>query len=141
MSISILSTDMTQSNEKVAMLKTDSNKVKENDNGTIEKPQKDSINSNIGQKLDLVANIQKDRNEQQNIKQQDELKWARERQRMMSIKETKLLQMREIGDQAMQSKLTPQELKKLDDRLNSLSSQISSIESDSNRTKDGKIKY
>ena len=49
--------------------------------------------------------------------------------------------MREIGDQAMQSKLNPQELKILDDRLDVLAAQISAIDSDSNRTKDGKVTY
>jgi len=55
---------------------------------------------------------------------------------MMSIKETKRLQMRKIGDQAFQSKLNPKELKILNDRLDVLAVQISAIDSDSNRTKD-----
>jgi len=100
-----------------------------------------AVDPNVGQNLDVIAAAQKDKREEINRKQQQELQWAKDKQQMMSIKETKMLQMREIGDQAIQSKLTPQELRKLDDRLNTLSAQISAIDIDSKRTKNGKTKY
>jgi len=123
MDITALSMGMSLSNVKesvrVEVTKTAKGAVKENI----------AVDHNIGQNLDVIAVAQKDKKEETNRKQQQELQWAKDKQQMMSIKETKMLQMREIG-QAMQSKLTPQELKKLDDRLNSLAVQINAIDMD-----------
>ena len=50
-----------------------------------------------------------------------------------------MLQIREIEEQGKQLRgLTIQEQKKLNDSLNSLEAQVSAIDSDSRRTKDGK---
>jgi len=144
MDISALSIGISQSNVKVAdlaQIKTTMDTGKENDDQMVEKIQNVATDPNMGQNLDVIASQQKDRNEELNRRQLQELKWAQEKQKMMSIKETKMLQMREIGDQVMQSKLTSQELKKLDDRLHNLAAQISAIDMDSKRTKDGKVKY
>ena len=142
MDIAAITMGMNQSNSKVLGMETIGtfvNPVKENDEQIIAGINNTAINPNIGQKLDVIAGEQKDMKEELNKKQQQEMNWVQEKQKMMSIKETKMLQMREISDQSMQSKLTPQELKKLDDRIGSLAAQISAIDSDSSRTKDGKV--
>ncbi|MBU3198732.1 hypothetical protein LL037_19895 [Clostridium estertheticum] len=58
---------------------------------------------------------------------------------MLNVKGVKLLQMREIAEQGIQlNSLNPKEQNRLNDRLDNLAAQISSIESDSRRTKDGR---
>ena len=67
------------------------------------------------------------------------MKWAIDKQKMLNVKEVKMLQMREIEQQGKQlASLNPKELSKLNDRLDNLAAQISAIDSDSRRTKDGK---
>ena len=70
---------------------------------------------------------------------QQEMKWAKDKQKMLNVKEVKLLQMREIAEQGKQvTSLNPQELRKLNDRLDKLAAQVSAIDSESRRTKDGR---
>ena len=106
-----------------------------NNNQMIEKTHIDAIDPNIGQNLDVIADNQMDKNDELHIQQQQEMKWARERQTMLNVK---LLQMRSIAEQGKQVGVTPQELRKLNHRLDNLSAQISAIDSESNRTKDGR---
>lgn len=144
MDIVTLSMGMSQSNIKsadVAIMETTMDTNKKIANPAIENTQKVAVDPNVGQNLNVRASMQVDDKEELNRQKQQEILWAKNKQKMMSIKETKMLQMREIGDQAMQSKLNPQELSKLNDRLNSLASQVSAIDSDSSRSKDGKVKY
>jgi ATP phosphoribosyltransferase len=112
---------------------------KENHNLMIEKTQIDAIDPNIGQNLDVIADNQMDKKEEIHKQLQQEMKWARERQIMLNVKETKLLQMRSIAEQGKQlTRLTPLQLRNLNHRLDNLASQISAIDSDCRRTKDGK---
>lgn len=144
MDIGVLSVGASQSSVKQnngTAIKTTTDTRIENANPAIENTQKVAVNSNVGQNLNVRASMQVDDKEELNKQKQQEILWAKNKQKMMSIKETKMLQMREIGDQAMQSKLNPQELSKLNDRLDNLASQISAIDSDSSRSKDGKVKY
>ncbi len=110
----------------------------ENDKQIIKKIHNDAIDPNIGQHLDVIADRQKDKKEELHKQLQQEMKWAQDRQKMLNVKESKLLQMREIAEQGKQAAVTPQELKKLDDRLDKLAAQVSAIDSESRRTKDGK---
>lgn len=143
MDIGSLLIGVSQSNTQVASSQTVNkmtiNTSTENDSSSIEKTQNIAVDTNVGQNLNVRAYMQVDDKEEINKQKQQDISWVKNRQQMMSIKETKMLQMREIGDQAMQSKLTPQEMSKLNDRLNSLASQVSAIDSDSRRTKDGKV--
>ncbi|MBU3186008.1 putative motility protein [Clostridium estertheticum] len=114
-------------------------KEKENDKQITEVVHNAAIDPNIGQNLDVVAGVQKDKNEAANKQLQQELKWAKDKQKMLNVKEVKLLQMREIAEQGNQlNSLNPKEQNRLNDRLDSLAAQVSAIESDSRRTKDGK---
>lgn len=98
-----------------------------------------AIDPNIGQNLDVIADKQMDKKEELHKQQQQEMKWAQDKQKMLNVKETKLLQMREIAEQGKQlTSLTPQDLRKLNHRLDKLAAQISAIDSDCRRTKDGK---
>ena len=57
---------------------------------------------------------------------------------MLKVKEVKMLQIREIEEQGKQLRgLNPQEQSKLNDRLNTLEVQVSALDIDSRRTKDG----
>jgi len=116
MDIASLSIGMSESNVKaagIAVINTAMDTGKENDNQNVEKIHNVATDPNIGQHLDVIAAGQKDKKEELNRKQQQELKWAQEKQMMMGIKGTKKLQMREIGDQAVQSKLNTHELKSI----------------------------
>ncbi|WLC74508.1 hypothetical protein KTC99_17320 [Clostridium estertheticum] len=57
---------------------------------------------------------------------------------MLNLKELKLLQMREIAEQGKQVTVTEQQLRNLNHRLDNLVAQVSAIDSESKRTKDGK---
>ncbi|MCB2356275.1 hypothetical protein [Clostridium estertheticum] len=81
-----------------------------------------STDPNIGQNLDVVSGVQKDKNEAVNKQLQQELKWAKDKQKMLNVKEVKLLQMREIAEQGNQlTSLDQKELNRLNDRLDKLS--------------------
>jgi hypothetical protein len=110
---------------------------KENHNQMIEKTHIDAIDPNSGQNLDVIADKQMDKKDELHIQQQQEMKWARERQIMLNVKETKLLQMRSIAEQGKQLGVTPLQLRNLKHKLDNLASQISAIDSESRRTKNG----
>ena len=83
MDISALSFEMIESNVKaagIAVINTHMDTGKENDSQKTEKIHNVATDPNIGQNLDVVAVEQKDRNEELNRKQQQELKWIQERQ-------------------------------------------------------------
>ena len=112
---------------------------KEHGSPILDKIRNDAIDSNIGQILDVIADKQMDKNEERHLQLQQEMKWAREKQTMLNVKETKLLQMRSIAEQGKQlNSLTPLQLRNLNHRLDKLAAQVSAIDSDSRRTKDGR---
>ena len=51
---------------------------------------------------------------------------------MLKVKEVKMLQIREIEEQGKQAIVTPQELKKLNDRLDNLAAHVSARGSEKN---------
>ncbi|MBZ9688091.1 hypothetical protein G9F72_017295 [Clostridium estertheticum] len=118
--------------------KTTMHTGKENDNQMIEKIHNAVEDPNIGQNLDVIADNQKDKKEELHKQLQQEIKWAQEKQKMLNIKEVKLLQMREIAEQGKQAVVTPQQLRNLNHRLDNLAAQVSAIDSDSRRTRDGR---
>ena len=141
MDISALSKGMTQPKsqecaDKVEM-KTSMDTGKENDDPMIEKPHNDAVDPNVGQNLDVVADKQTDKMEELHKQLQQEIKWAQEKQKLLNLKEVKLLQMREISEQGKQVAVTPQQLRNLNHRLDKLAAQVSAIDSDSRRTRDG----
>ena len=128
-----------QQHEDTVTIKTTMDIEKEHGSPILDKIRKDAIDSNIGQNLDVIADNQMDKKEELHKQQQQEMKWARERQIMLNVKETKLLQMRSIAEQGKQlNSLTPLQLRNLNHRLDNLAAQVSAIDSESRRTKDGK---
>ncbi len=79
--------------------------------------------------------------EKEEIKQELglELQWVQYRQRMLDIMEEKLLQMKQIAEQAKEENLSPIELKALNARINNLAEQVRALDSESRRKEDGKI--
>lgn len=140
----IAALSMVESQEKlqqhadIVVMKKTMDIGKGNDIKLIEKIHNVEIDPNVGQNLDVIADNQMDKKEELNKQLQHELKWAQDRQKMLNVKEAKLLQMREISEQGKQVAVTPQDLKKLNDRLDNLAAQVSAIDSESRRTKDGK---
>ncbi|MBU3098610.1 MULTISPECIES: hypothetical protein [Clostridium] len=125
-----------QRNDDRVVINTDKDAGKENDKQMVHN---DAVDPNIGQNLDVVAGVQKDKNEEVNRQLQQELKWAKDRQKMLNVKEVKLLQMREIAEQGKQiNSLNPKEQSRLNDRLDNLAKQVSAIDSESRRTKGGR---
>ncbi|MGH4125765.1 MAG: hypothetical protein ACREV6_22880 [Clostridium sp.] len=120
------------------VLKTNIDTGEKNNNPMIEKKHNDAINPNIGQKLDVIADKQMDKKDELHKQLQQEIKWAQEKQKMLNLKEVKLLQMREIAEQGKQAIITPEQLRNLNHRLDKLAAQVSAIDSDSKRTKGGK---
>lgn len=110
--------------------------VKKNNQMT-EKPHNDAIDPNVGHNLDVIADNQIDKKEELHKQLQQEIKWAQDKQKLLNLKEVKLLQMREIAQQGKQVVITPQQLRNLNHRLDKLASQVSAIDSDSRRTKGG----
>ncbi|MBU3180653.1 YjfB family protein [Clostridium psychrophilum] len=127
-----------QQHSHIVVMKKTMDIGKGNDIKLIEKIHNVEIDPNVGQNLDVIADNQMDKKEELNKQLQQELKWAQDRQKMLNVKEAKLLQMREISEQGKQVAVTPQDLKKLNDRLDNLAAQVSTIDSESRRTKDGK---
>ena len=118
--------------------KTAMGKGNENINQMIEKMHNAAKDPNIGQNLDVIADNQKDKKEELHKQLQQEIKWAQEKQKMLNLKEVKLLQMREIAEQGKQAVVTPEQLRNLNHRLDKLAGQVSAIDSDSRRTRDGR---
>jgi len=105
----------------------------------LDKIRNDAIDYNIGQNLDVIADKQMDKKEELHKQQQQEMKWARKRQIMLNVKETKLLQMRSLAEQGKQlNSLTQLQLRNLNHRIDNLAAQVSAIDSESSRTKDGR---
>ena len=79
--------------------------------------------------------------EKEELKQEleQELQWVQYRTKMLDIMEEKLLQMRQLSEQAKQGNLTKGELEALNVRLNDLAMQVRAIDSESRRIEDGKI--
>ena len=121
-----------------AVEKTAADTGKENDNQIINKIHTGSIDPNLGQTIDVYADEQMEDKEELNKQLQLEMKWQQERQKLLNIKEVKLLQMREIAEQGKQVVVTQQQLRNLNHRLDILASQVSALDSDMKRTKDGK---
>ncbi|MCJ7687850.1 MAG: hypothetical protein MUO60_00760 [Clostridiaceae bacterium] len=120
--------------EKVVMMTATG---KENEKQLINKEHNDAIDINVGQNLDVVVDKQIDKKDKLHKQLQLEIKWAKEKQILLNIKEVKLLQMRSIAEQGKQVVVTPQQLRNLNHRLDKLAAQVSAIDSDSRRTKDG----
>ena len=127
-----------QQRADIVVMETPMDTGKDKDNRKIEKIHKAAIDPNSGQYLDVIADKQKDKKEEIHKQLQQEMKWAQEKHKMLNVKEVKLLQMREIAEQGKQAIVTPEELRKLNHRLDNLAAQVSAIDSDSRRTKDGK---
>ncbi|MCB2356701.1 YjfB family protein [Clostridium estertheticum] len=139
LSIAVGKSNIQKHDDIVVTKKASIDTVKENDKQMSETVHNVAIDPNIGQNLDVVAGVQKDKNEAANKQLQQELKWAKDKQKMLNVKEVKLLQMREIAEQGKQlTSLDPKDLNRLNDRLDKLSEQVSAIDSDSKRTKDGR---
>ena len=135
----IMSQPSIQQHAATVAIDTDVDIEKEHGSPILDKIRNDAIDSNIGQNLDVIADKQMDKKEELHKQQQQEMKWARERQTMLNAKEAKLLQMRSIAEQGKQlNSLTPLQLRNLNHRLDKLAAQVSAIDSESNRTKDGR---
>jgi len=144
MDISVLPKVNSQSNTQTVagntVIKTAMDIVKENEKLMIETKQNIAVDTNLGQNIDVSVGKQMDAKVDKKKQVEQEMLWMQNRQKMMNTKEVKLLQMRVISQQAMQvNSIAPDELNKLNDRINSLAAQISAIDSDSSRTKDGKV--
>ena len=79
--------------------------------------------------------------EREELKQelQQELQWVQYRKKMLDIIEEKLLQMRQLAEQAKEGNLNAAELEVLNDRLNNLAEQVRAFDSESRKTENGKI--
>lgn len=77
--------------------------------------------------------------EKEELKQelQQRLEWVQYRQKMLDIMEAKLLQMREITEQAKQVNLSSDEIVALNAKLNNLAVQVNAIDEESRITEDG----
>lgn len=126
-----------QQHHDTVEMKIDTDTGKENNNPA-EKVHNVVIDPNIGQNLDVIADKQMDKKEELHKQQQQEMKWAQDKQKLLNLKDVKLLQMREIAEQGKQAVVTPQQLRNLNHRLDKLAGQVSAIDSESTRTKDGK---
>jgi len=141
MDISALQKGMTQPMfqeraDKIVMMEN-TDKGKEKDNQVIGKIHNNGKDSDIGHNLDVIADNQMDKEDDLHKQLQQEIKWAQEKQKLLNLKEVKLLQMREISEQGKQVVVTPEQLRNLNHRLDKLAAQVSAIDSDSRRTRDG----
>ncbi len=64
-----------------------------------------------------------------------ELRWVKYRQKVLDIIEEKLLQMKMMAEEAKEIKLSSEELKKLNDKLNILVSQVNKLDNESKSLK------
>jgi len=80
-----------------------------------------------------------DEREELKLKLEQELQWVQYRQKMLDIIDDKLIQMRELAEQAKQGNLAIGELESLNNRLNNLAAQVRAIDSESRKIEDGKI--
>lgn len=89
------------------------------------------VEPNLGQQLDVREELK------QELEQ--ELQWVQYRQKMLDIMEDKLLQMREIAEQAKQSNLNPLEIEGLNVKMSNLAEQVNALDRESRRIEDEKI--
>lgn len=80
-----------------------------------------------------------DEKEELKLELEQELLWVQYIQKMLDIMEEKLLQMKQIAEQAKEGNLNPTELELLNDRLNNLAEQVRALDSESRKMEDGKI--
>ena len=71
-------------------------------------------------------------------KLEQELEWVQYRQKMLDIIEEKLLQMREIVEQAKEENLSSEELKVLNVKLKNLAAQVRALDEESRKMEYGK---
>lgn len=83
--------------------------------------------------------MQMDEKEELKQELEQELKWVQYRQKMLDIMEEKLLQMKQLVEQAKQGNLTVEEMEELNARLNNLTAQVRALDGESRRTEEGKI--
>lgn len=83
--------------------------------------------------------MQMDEKEELKKELEQELEWVKYRQKMLDLIEDKLMQMKQIAEQAKEDNLSPIELKALNDRLNNLAEQVSALDSESRKMEDDKI--
>ncbi|MBX4265174.1 hypothetical protein [Clostridium estertheticum] len=133
-----VSLPVVQQHPDTIVMKTATELGKEKDKQMIEKVHNAAIDFNVGQNLDVIVDRQMDKKEELHKQQHQEMKWAQDKQTMLNVKEVKLLQMREIAEQGKQVTVTEQQLSNLNHRLDKLAEQVSAIDSESSRTKDGK---
>ncbi len=103
----VISQPKIQQRADTVVMKTAIDTGKEHGNQIIEKIHNDAIDPNIGQNLDVIADNQMDKKEELHKQLQQEMKWAQDKQKMLNVKEAKLLQMREIAEQGKQVVVTP----------------------------------
>ena len=133
----VMSQSKIQQHAGTVALETAKDIEKEHGNPILDKIRNDAIDSNIGQNLDAIADKQMDNKDELHKQLQQEMKWAKEKQILLNVKESKLLIMREIAEQGKQVGVTPLQLRNLNHRLDKLAAQVSAIDSDSRRTRDG----
>lgn len=79
--------------------------------------------------------------EKQKLKHEleQELQWVHYRQKILDIIEEKLLQMKQLAEQAKQENLTPEELELLNVKVNKLAAQVRALDSESRKIEAEKI--
>ncbi|MCE5220767.1 MAG: hypothetical protein LLF98_05720 [Clostridium sp.] len=79
--------------------------------------------------------------ERKELKQEleEELQLVQYRMKMLYIMEEKLLQMKQLAEQAEQKSLTQEEMEALNSKLNDLAIQVRALDGESRTTEDGKI--
>lgn len=80
-------------------------------------------------------------NEKEELKEEldQELEWVKYRQKMLDIMQGKLLQMRELAEQAKQENLTAGELESINTKINNLVAQVRALDSESRKTEYEKV--
>ena len=134
----VMSQPKIQQHAGTVALETAMDIEKKHGNPIMDKIHNDAIDSNSGQNLDVIADKQLDKKEELHKQLRKEMKWALDKQTMLNVKESKLLLMREIAEQGKQVGVTPLQLRNLNHRLDNLAAQVSAIDSESRRTKDGR---
>lgn len=82
-----------QQHAVIANMRTTIDTGKENVNEMGKDIYNDAVQPNLGQNLDVIADEQMDKKEELHKQLQREMKWAQEKQKMLGVKETKMLQM------------------------------------------------
>ena len=79
--------------------------------------------------------------EKEEVKQElkQELMWVKYRQKMLDIMEEKLLQMKQLAEQAKEKSLSTYELEELNAKLNNLAEQVQALDGESRRIEDRRI--